>query len=225
MNIKISLDNWNGSSFITNMEKILHEEWGNLCAEYQIANVPLLIRYDDEIYDIMYRVTMNNNDCETLKDFDKTYRKFINPNAVLATWLIGTAKDKSLVQWVLGKLDTFIELMFLNLPKYDKFVDYLKFELRHEMGHVLSNIDIKKHSASDEDFKERIHALRQEQDNMIAAFRECNKGKRVSDEEFYKFYFNLPMEILADEAVGYTWMDHLEHVQEYTCKPNNVEGE
>lgn len=224
MNIKISLDNWNGESFITNMEKEVHEEWGNLCAEYQIANVPLLTRYNDEIYNIISDIVMNHNVCETLKDFDKTYRKLANPSAVFTTWLIGSAKDKSLVQCVFGKMDTFIELMFLNLPKYDKFVDYLKFELRHEMGHVLSNIDIKKHSDSDEDFKARIYALRQEQDNMLEAFRECNKGKRVSDEEFYKFYFNLPMESLADEAVGYTWIDHLEHVQEYTCKPNKTKG-
>lgn len=183
---------------------ILEEYWNGLCDKYQIYPELFIIdhnkRFDTLMSDFMkYVKTDDIITIESTIEFLKKSAEGIisyndNIDAIMFTVLNPYKKPLSSVFITYEDIEC---ILTLNKP-IDVCIEYLKQSLLHEMGHCISNEDIYNLNMLD------THIIRNDKIIQSEYIRYIDMNISQKSYLWDLAYFNSPMELRANNAVGLT---------------------
>ena len=190
--------------FQIEIEKYLYDSYSELCVQYGIDEK----EYPLEIVDVKgeFAITYSNLykfDCKTAQDLAERY---VSDNTFDGTLMYNklfcTLKDGTIVQRIIVPRYRLIEYLFNNINIDPIFIKgHLRQSLQHEIGHMLSNIEI----LSQENGHDILVEDNKKQIEMWNAYIKDHDFDTLDDGgliEYYTYYNNLPMEKKANEKVG-----------------------
>lgn len=183
------------SNLLYDFVRFLDDYWKELQKSYgcdvKFAIVDALeyvkIRYDYSYTEITI------DDLLTKLDEEQRYGSILH---TVATFDFDEDENTRIHQIVLMEEGILWELILKNLPRLDKLKDYLKISLKHEMGHVLCNIEMYDNVSVDEWIRIRTE--------MVDAQKSAIQFLKNIDDpwEWEMSYFETPEERMANNRVG-----------------------
>jgi hypothetical protein len=115
------------------------------------------------------------------------------------------AEDNKLVIrdiWVGMREESFLRLLILNIDNIVALKEYFRVILRHEMGHVLSILEVPDKFTNPTDYQAYVDRFQQQENALRQEY-----GVSTDPEDNLTFFQTLPREIDANDRVGLTGND------------------
>ena len=205
--------------FLTKIKAMLYTEFDKLSEEFELIETIrkcslLFVVADSKLefmvnYEKLWKFSTSTKE-ELYKAYleDERFDGTLMYNKLLCVLVDGTP-----VQAIIIPEETLCKFLYYHVDcPEDILIDYLKHCLRHEVGHVLTNIKIfKEHKANEaaEIFKNDVA----EEERLWEEYTKEHDFDTLDEDgmrEYYTYYHNLPMEKKANEAVGINIADTVE---------------
>lgn len=195
--------------------KILHNEWNKLKEEFpkiKEAKIPFIIVSHGEWLDMIWDILIKEPSNRKSSNLIETIKSNLDGDYVMSTFCNGITHNGDLLQLVKMYEETLVRNLYLCQRNYDGLLNHFKMALRHEAGHVLSNMEILcRHNGDYATAIKELNMLIDQTNEEIDQLLEDYKGHQY-DEIFYKRYYSTPMESMANNMVGLTYMDMMDPI-------------
>lgn len=205
--------------FLTKVKAELYNEFDKLSEKFGLikdisdSNILFIIANPKLEFRINYEKLWKFN----TKTNDELYKAYLEDErfegTLMYTKLLCVLKDGTPIQAIIFPEVSLCEFLYYHVDcPNDTTLEYLKHCLRHEVGHLLSNLKLFK----EHDLNEASKIFMNEVEETERLWNEYIKEHDFDtlDEngmrEYYTYYHNLPMEKKANEAVGIDIVDTVE---------------
>lgn len=204
--------------FFSRIQDMLYEEHCNLCQEFNIDRYkyPIIIASDKDIFRIIFNQRYKDKveSAQALVDIYTNDNNGPENGTIMYVEVFGVLdEDLSVVQAIFVPKSLLMEFVFYNYNSSKEFIiEYLKQSLRHEFGHMLSNIKIFKENGMEIGREIFMDDAEKQRDLWDGYTKEHNYEELDIDgiREYYTYYNNLPMETKANEMAGISVEDAVE---------------
>lgn len=225
--MQLHIDDFNPRKMVDETVGILYDEFEKLRDEFpeiRKAKYPFLVVSHLKWINITWDIMNNDPATHKTEKFIEDIRLELDTDGVMSTSLFGVFENGFVNQIPHMFLEDLISLLFINMGRHDKLITFLKIGLRHEVGHLLTHMNISsKHSNDVKAIVNELKTLAELTKQDISLLREDYRDRynESVDETWFKRYYSAPLEKMANEAVGLTYKDHYESACEAL---NGTEG-